>query len=72
MLRWRSAFVGIILLVVVLGSIMIGQHGVSFFVFRSGGTGQSPDSFLNENQGPGQPDAPKPSKLVVVPVRKVP
>ena len=40
---------------------MIGLHGWQFFVFRSAGTGQTPsDGALTENQGPGQPDAPKP------------
>jgi hypothetical protein len=59
MRRWRGVFFLIILFVIVLGAVMIGKHGIKFFVFRSAGTGQSPDSFLSENQGPGQPDAPK-------------
>jgi hypothetical protein len=36
----------------------IGLHGLSFFVFRNAGAGAGNARNLNENQGPGQPDAP--------------
>jgi hypothetical protein len=71
MRRWRLVFAAIIVFVISAGSFMISQHGFSFFVFRSAGTGESPDSFLSENQGPGQPDAPRATPLAVkVPVRR--
>jgi len=38
----------------------IGLHGLSFFVFRNAGAGAGNARNLNENQGPGQPDAPGP------------
>ena len=44
---------------VTAGATEVGLHGFRFFVFRSAGTGATPGSGLNENQGPGQPDAPK-------------
>jgi hypothetical protein len=36
----------------------MGLHGLSFFVFRNAGAGAGNSRNLNENQGPGQPDAP--------------
>jgi hypothetical protein len=39
----------------------VSLHGFAFFVFRSAGTGETPGSGLQEEQGPGQPDAPKPA-----------
>jgi hypothetical protein len=48
------------LVAVVTGVMEIHQHGFAFFVFRSAGTGETRHSGLNEDQGPGQPDAPKP------------
>jgi hypothetical protein len=52
---WRLVFVFIIVLVVTYASLNIARHSFAFFVFRSGGTGQTPSSFLNDNQGPSQP-----------------
>jgi hypothetical protein len=43
---------------VLSGVTEIGLHGFSFFVFRSAGTGATDNNGLQENQGPGQPDAP--------------
>jgi hypothetical protein len=54
---WQLLSAVLLLIVLGTGSAMIVQHGFAFFVFRAGGTGQSPGSFLQENQGPGQPDA---------------
>jgi hypothetical protein len=39
----------------------VALHGFAFFVFRSAGTGETPSTGLQENQGPGQPDAPRPT-----------
>jgi hypothetical protein len=36
----------------------IGMHGFSFFVFRNAGAGAGNSHDFEENQGPGQPDAP--------------
>jgi hypothetical protein len=40
------------------GSTEIALHGFKFFVFRSAAVGETSGSGLQENQGPGQPDAP--------------
>jgi hypothetical protein len=36
----------------------IGLHGLSFFVFRNAGAGAGNARNFEENQGPGQADAP--------------
>jgi hypothetical protein len=46
------------LFALITGSTEVALHGFRFFVFRSAGTGETPGSGLQENQGPGQPDAP--------------
>jgi hypothetical protein len=48
---------------VVAGAVEIHLHGFSFFIFRSVGTGETGrgPGGLQESQGPGQPDAPKPT-----------
>jgi hypothetical protein len=46
---------------VVASVVEIHEHGFAFFVFRSAGTGETRSSGLQEDQGPGQPDAPKPT-----------
>lgn len=56
--RWQLALLAAVVIPVVLGATMTALHGPAFFIFRASGTGQSPDSALAENQGPGQPDAP--------------
>jgi hypothetical protein len=40
------------------GTTEVSLHGFNFFVFRSAGVGQTTHSGLQENQGPGQLDAP--------------
>jgi hypothetical protein len=47
------------LVAVVAGVAEIKLHGISFFVFRSVGSGETGPGGLQEDQGPGQPDAPK-------------
>jgi hypothetical protein len=42
----------------IAGTTEVALHGFRFFVFRSAGTGETPGSGLQEDQGPGQPDAP--------------
>jgi hypothetical protein len=49
------------LVAVVAGVMEIHRHGFDFFIFRSAGTGETRHNGLQENQGPGQPDAPKPT-----------
>jgi hypothetical protein len=51
----------LVLFAVVTGVTEIALHGFAFFVFRSVGTGETAPGGLQENQGPGQPDAPGPS-----------
>jgi len=55
----RLAVAAMFLLAVIAGTTEIALHGYSFFVFRSAGTGSTPGSGLKEDQGPGQPDAPR-------------
>jgi hypothetical protein len=43
------------------GTTELALHGFAFFVFRSAGTGETSPHGLQEDQGPGQPDAPKPA-----------
>jgi hypothetical protein len=51
-------FAAIFSVAVMGGLTEIGLHGFSFFVFRSAGTGATDNNGLQENQGPGQPNAP--------------
>ena len=64
--RWLAVFALVILIPVTTAAVMLGQHGFSFFVFRASGIGESGDSNLAENQGPGQPAAPLPPSIVAV------
>jgi hypothetical protein len=43
------------------GTTEVALHGFAFFVFRSAGTGETGSGGLQEDQGPGQPDAPRPT-----------
>jgi hypothetical protein len=58
--RWLIALDTLILVPLISASIMIGMHGYKFYVFRQQGIGETSGNGLTENQGPGQPDAPKP------------
>ena len=42
----------------VTGASEVGMHGLKFFLFRNAGAGAGNSQDLDENQGPGQPDAP--------------
>jgi hypothetical protein len=53
-----SAVVALCLFAATAGATEIALHGFPFFVFRSAGTGATAATGLQENQGPGQPDAP--------------
>ena len=59
------------LVAVAAGAAEIHLHGWKFFIFRSTGTGETGrgPGGLQEDQGPGQPDAPKatPSQIKVQP-----
>lgn len=57
------------LFAVICGATEIALHGFPFFVFRSTGVGETGPTGLQENQGPGQPDAPKatPTRIDVKP-----
>jgi hypothetical protein len=48
----------LVLFALTAGSTEVALHGFKFFVFRSAGTGETSGSGLQENQGPGQADAP--------------
>jgi hypothetical protein len=52
---------GLFLVALVAGITEIHLHGLDFFVFRAAGTGETSGAGLQEDQGPGQPDAPKPT-----------
>jgi hypothetical protein len=49
----------LVLFAVTAAATELGLHGYPFFVFRSAGTGATPSGGLNEDQGPGQPHAPR-------------
>ena len=53
-----AAFIGLSFLSVATGTAEIFLHGFPFFAFRSAGTGSTPSNGRQEDQGPGQPDAP--------------
>jgi hypothetical protein len=55
------ATAALVLFAVIAGTAEAALHGFRFFVFRSAGTGETPGSGLQEDQGPGQPDAPRPA-----------
>jgi hypothetical protein len=48
----------LVLFALTAGCTEVALHGFKFFVFRSAGTGETSGSGLQENQGPGQADAP--------------
>jgi len=52
------AFVAVFLVGAVSGGVEIAIHGFSFFLFRNTGAGAGNPQDLEEDQGPGQPDAP--------------
>jgi hypothetical protein len=47
----------LVLFALTAGASEVALHGFKFFVFRSAGVGETSGSGLQENQGPGQPDA---------------
>lgn len=49
------------LIAVVAGVMEIHLHGFQFFVFRATGVGETSKNGLQEDQGPGQANAPKPT-----------
>ncbi len=51
------------------GAVEIKLHGFSFFLFRNAGAGAGNSGDLEENQGPGQPGAPKPHHPAATPGR---
>jgi hypothetical protein len=53
------AAAALVLFALISGTTELALHGYRFFVFRSAGTGETPSSGLQEDQGPGQPDAHK-------------
>jgi hypothetical protein len=55
-----AATAALFLVAVAAGASEVALHGFSFFVFRTVGNGETGPNGLQENQGPGQPDAPKP------------
>jgi hypothetical protein len=59
MRKVQVAFVALALVGVISGAAEIDLHGLSFFLFRNDGAGAGNSRGLKENQGPGQPDAPR-------------
>jgi hypothetical protein len=55
------ATAALLLFATTAGTTEFVLHGFAFFVFRSAGTGETGPNGLQEDQGPGQPDAPKPT-----------
>jgi hypothetical protein len=62
-----AALVVLSLTGVTAGAVEIKLHSLSFFLFRNTGAGAGNPGDLEENQGPGQPDAPKPHHLARTP-----
>jgi hypothetical protein len=62
-----AALVVLSLTGVTVGAVEIELHGFSFFLFRNTGAGAGNSRDLDENQGPGQPDAPKPHHRAAAP-----
>jgi hypothetical protein len=56
-----AATAALLLFAITAGATEVALHGFAFFVFRSVGTGETGPNGLQEDQGPGQPDAPKPT-----------
>jgi hypothetical protein len=54
------ATAALVLFALAAGTTEVARHGFPFFVFRSVGSGETGPNGLQEDQGPGQPDAPKP------------
>jgi hypothetical protein len=67
MRRVAAAFLVLSLAGVTNGAVELKLHGLSFFLFRNAAAGAGNSSNLNENQGPGLPDAPKPHHQAVTP-----
>jgi hypothetical protein len=58
-IRAMSVFTAtLVLFALTAGATEVALHGFRFFVFRSAGTGETSSHGLQEDQGPGQPDAP--------------
>lgn len=67
MRKAAAALVVLSLTGVTAGAVEVKLHGLSFFLFRNTGAGAGNPGDLEENQGPGQPDAPKPHHLARAP-----
>jgi hypothetical protein len=52
------AFIALALVGLTISAAKIAQNGLAFFVFRNSGAGAGNAQNLNEDQGPGQSDAP--------------
>jgi len=60
--RFFAVLTSVLFMAVVTAAVIeIHLHGFKFFVFRATGVGETSRNGLQENQGPGQPDAPKPT-----------
>ncbi|MGN6174640.1 MAG: hypothetical protein ACTHPS_17100 [Streptosporangiaceae bacterium] len=56
--RMVFAYVSLLLIPLFVGITEIAIHNPAFFVFRNAGAGAGNPQDLNENQGPGMPNAP--------------
>ena len=67
-MRVMTAFTAaMVVFALTAGATEVALHGFKFFVFRAAGTGETSGSGLQENQGPGQPDAPAPHQQLRTP-----
>jgi hypothetical protein len=65
-----AATAALCLFALTAGTTELVLHGFPFFVFRSAGTGETGSKGLQEDQGPGQPDAPRPHHATAKPARR--
>jgi hypothetical protein len=69
MRKMTAALAVMLLFGATTGAVELNLHGLSFFLFRNSGAGAGNSQNLTENQGPGQPDAPRPHPRVHQPAR---
>jgi len=65
LLTFAAATILISLIVSIADIAGINRGGLQFFLFRNGGAGAGNSQGLNEDQGPGQPNAPGAHKAAV-------
>jgi hypothetical protein len=66
LLAFAAATIVISLIVAIADIAGINKGGLKFFLFRNAGAGAGNAQDFEENQGPGQPDAPGAHKAAAV------